>query len=500
MISNETLIKRTVSTLSSNNSFNSSNNSSSNSTNINNNKNNQQTTFDPNQYSIVYEEFMENEECRQIFLKYLQEHADSEEALCCFNDLILYKKQYEKIIENKKKNSLESYLTLFDNILNIIDKYCLPSSEFELNLNSFTKKDILLKKEQVTNLKKELLNIKEETILENILSLLESNYIFEKIELAVNLDLKLDQFPRFVRSEMLYNFLKKKGKDFIRTIALDISKGYEVDFRYKPQDFSSVPLMDKDIYFALSLAEDSPDWELVNSKTKPFHCEVFVTKTSYIIGKERMEGMKLCKMSITFPFDRDEMLEAFCDRECRKLIDPMLFKINNFNSLNPSKENLACQFGEIFFKLPVPLLKKRYMPYVITAVHDTVLDCIIIVPRTCYPKDENYTVHKDCVVMEAVAGLLFYNLGDNMTRLIYFYYTDSKVPLGSHFVFKKAAKKRASGFSEGFGKAVQLLREKKKKNLEINDFFKLQPTLDENQKFFKNRSWYEELLNKKRLL
>ena len=94
-----------------------------------------------------------------------------------------------------------------------------------------------------------------------------------------------DQFLRFARSPMIVEFLEKQGELFTRSIAIDISKGYNVDFRFKPKELTRKTIEDREIYFAFSVMEDSPDWKsFKNSKSQ---AQFFYSKTQYVFGEDQ---------------------------------------------------------------------------------------------------------------------------------------------------------------------------------------------------------------------
>ena len=275
------------------------------------------SSFDPRNYSVVYEEMIESKESRECFRKYLTNTSLSDETILFLDELEYYKKEYDKSIaeimeilklENdtlnnsdstssitefsrpttfKKKSQLKKVTkqlrSITDKSNSIFNIYIKPSSEKELNIGHI-QRELLGKHEKIqekfenfTKLisEKETLgksassvsindtessNSSQEGSLDSsesnlyplcseIIELLDYQKLFNEVELTVHMDLKMDQFPRFVRSQFLLNFLKEKGENFTRTIAIDSSKGVNVDLRFKPNDLMDKTVSDNHIYF-----------------------------------------------------------------------------------------------------------------------------------------------------------------------------------------------------------------------------------------------------------
>lgn len=141
-----------------------------------------------------------------------------------------------------------------------------------------------------------------------ILDRMNPEVLFATIEFTVNLDLSMDQFPRYSRSKELFTFLEEKGEEFTRSIALDISKGHHLDIRFKALDFHSNVITDRDIYFAYMLSKDTSDWEELSFSRTPTHLQTFISKNSHLIGQEKMNGLRLNKMVLHLPYNIGKLL------------------------------------------------------------------------------------------------------------------------------------------------------------------------------------------------
>jgi hypothetical protein len=82
--------------------------------------------------------------------------------------------------------------------------------------------------------------------------------IFEDVHQIIIRELKEDAFPRYVRSEDFFDLVKKKGSKMVKLIGANITEEGRNALVYRPRDFKSDVITDKDIIFILKLNEDSP--------------------------------------------------------------------------------------------------------------------------------------------------------------------------------------------------------------------------------------------------
>ncbi|KAL9656086.1 hypothetical protein ABK040_007704 [Willaertia magna] len=257
----------------------------------------------------------------------------------------------------------------------------------------------------------------------------------------------MDHFLRFQRSIQLKNFLLKKGEDFTRAISIDASKGFKVDIRYNPQDFKTPHLSERDIYFALTVAEDSPDWEVIYEKTKVVgkqlaHCTTYTSKTHYIIGNSNTKGMRLGKIVMDLPFHVRDVFATFSDKEGLRhdnmLVDDL--HTHAIEEIDLAK-NKPISFSKTSFGVNLAkFMKMRDFTFVQTFVHDQKYDCLINVAKPA--EFEERPIRKDRVKGEMIFCHLFYNVCSNRTRYVHVWYVDLDLFIEKDIIFKALSKKR----------------------------------------------------------
>ena len=325
---------------------------------------------------------------------------------------------------------------------------------------------------------------------------------------------------------MLISFLWKKGEEFTRSIALNVSNGYSVDVRFKPNDFKSQLMTEKDVFFAYTLAEDTPDWKELTYSEKPNMLQTFVSKTSYVIGQDRMKGMKLFKLVMHLPYAVEDVWATYCDMDTRFTLDETLmkdFKLLRYIPPSPEaieKRNittssmrdvidrdenytvdnppLALQIGALGIDMHIPLLKNRDLPHTMTSVYDPSINCYMNIGHTCDIEETLRPARKDRVDAEILFNYMFYRMGDRSTRFIHTVYTDLHVIMDSDIVLNRIWKKRSKQLQNGFETLLALKTENGTKSIDttkINDHFQYMRAVEENLKL--NRNWYEEYQRKK---
>jgi len=327
--------------------------------------------FVPKDYTVIFEELMQHRESRLEFAKFLRS-AHNEEPLLfldalesyrdCYNTVKSYFNSNQTEMEKKSSQSYQpvtrSLLELKYQLSGLVETFIkegghqqlnLPVLQVQQTLKVFTSiTDIFSKKVHKegrressaapTTLESSIEIQEELSQLEKLVEALNPDNLFSKIERSISMDLKMDQFPRFSRSSQLEKFLVGKGEVFTRSIAIKNSL-FSVDIRFKPNDLTSQLVTDKDIYFAFTLAEDTPDWDMIASFDKPFRCNAYVSKTSYLIGQNALAGMKLYKTEVILPFSLEDVWYSFCDTKSRYDFDKNLVDCELVKYVPPSRES-----------------------------------------------------------------------------------------------------------------------------------------------------------------
>lgn len=521
--------------------------------------------FDASHYMALYDELMANAEAREIFSQYLK-RACTQEPLLFLNDYNKYSKDFGKYRSStnfvsdsnssQQDANLKACKNLFETAASLIDLYIRPGSQRELNLPSSNiiqvwdneivplmqahlqkqgKKSIesssvgetkYLLERTVSELSDSSLDsaMSNSSLVSNSLltlfNKLNPDTLFDKIIFSVNLDLKIDQFPRFTRSKELLEFLNKQGESFTRSIAVDISRGYNVDIRYKPKDLTKNYIYDRDIYFGLGLIEDSPDWQSMKISKSSSKAQLFHSKTSYVFDSDRKNGMKLFKMVTLFPYPVDDVWKVFkhiqaydlkgtevTETETLGYHEPFTLgqpdlsnaaylKANDIEDESQLTNPLSVRYCNVCLNLG-PTFKKREFPHTQTTVFDDGLEGYVNVGHT------SPFSFRPCPKERVVADMFFvyfmYRVGKNLTRFGHIIYSDVKLPDFLDKMFANPTwKKRCLSMEETILKVLKEKTANGKRSIpdnELTDEYWYQKQVEDNQKKYPNRSWYKDYLS-----
>ncbi|EFC44662.1 predicted protein [Naegleria gruberi] len=518
--------------------------------------------FDATHYMALYDELMANLEAREVFSNYLKK-ACTQEPMLFLNDYGKYSKEYAKYrattstsnSSSQQDVSLKACKILFDSVGALIDLYIRPGSERELNLPSSNVVQIwdqeivplmqghLQKQEKQGKKGSETMETKllersqselsESSIesemsqstmksLTDLFEMLNPDVLFEKIIFSVNLDLKIDQFPRFNRSKELFEFLNLQGEAFTRRIAVDISRGFNVDIRYKPKDLTKNYIYDRDIYFGLSLLEDSPDWQAMKNSKSSSKAQMFHSKTSYVFDSGRKNGLKLFKIVTLLPYPVEDVWKVFKHVQAYDLKGTEVTGIETLGYHEPGTlgNPKASQSALAYFtadedddesKLTNPLVvrycttclnlgptfKKRQFPHTQSTVFDEVLEGYINVGHTA--PLAFHPVPKERVMVDIFFVYFMYRVGKNSTRFGHIIYSDVHLPDWlDKLVANPTWKKRCLSMEETI---LKVLKEKTANGTrpigenELTDEYSYQKQVEDNRKKYPHRSWYKDYLS-----
>ncbi|EFC45292.1 predicted protein [Naegleria gruberi] len=189
---------------------------------------------------VRYDSFIHNEECRKVFLEFLQ-ISKCEELVLFWEELHSYKECYKQFymklnnkhgtiysrgFDPKKKQKL--IFNLVERATFIVNTYLTPNSLLELNLHSKHRVHAPKVIDSINNrlrVEKDVFEMIRETqeetqeLLIIILNELNPKYIFGDVEATVNLDLKDQLQSHFLKSEIGAKFVKSKGEEFFNNLS-----------------------------------------------------------------------------------------------------------------------------------------------------------------------------------------------------------------------------------------------------------------------------------------
>ena len=464
---------------------------------------------------VIYNEVMKNVEAREMFKLYLKNVEHSVESLNFLEQVDQYRKSYQNEKNTSDDNLINHCKVLFEKLNTIASTFLKDGSNMELNIGGKLKNVL---RQKLETLQSRILILSQQTLYEFVQSL-HPDYLFKDVEMCVYLDLSGDQFPRFARSSQIQQFLQKKGEAYTRSIAVDISRGFNVDFRFKPKDLIRDCIIDRDFYFGLSLMEDSPDWELMspeNSKNKiSSDAQLFYSKTPYIFRDQQSQGLQLNKLAFTVPYPVEDTWKALCHTITQNDPSRNISKIRQlgYKPANPkrtsviegaSDENtgrdsntVALVFSTCELDMKIPGMKRRDIPHTHSTVYDEGIQGYICCGHTA--TFEGYKTPKGCVHSDMFIYYILNKVGDHSTRVNHIIYTDIHIPrLLSKLATNRAWRKRCQFIEETLLKTLKDHTENGTRSVregELTDLFELNRSALDNIVAFPNRSWYKEYLN-----
>jgi hypothetical protein len=293
--------------------------------------------------------------------------------------------------------------------------------------------------------------------------------VFYPVEAVVSRELRMDAFPRYIRSEDFMEFVSKKDETFLRQIAAVDAKWGAQELVFRPSDFQSTKLTDKDIIFMIRLNEDSPDWAPLRAtkkndiKEQDHYC--YISKTSYHVG-DAIEGLHLCKFTGYVPYSAEHLLEAIAKPETAKSFDHNMSVLQDVDYV-PLDSNTPYPILYTYYEanLGIPFHKNRHCIQMCTVVYDTTRKCYMWVGKsTSVFNDKIEQVYhgtpqrKKMVPCDFVYGYTIYKISENKCRYVHSVYADVKVKMGLS-MFKMVMKKREQGLHDGFISVCEQLRQ-----------------------------------------
>jgi len=317
--------------------------------------------------------------------------------------------------------------------------------------------------------------------------------IFDAVYQVVYREFKDDTFPRYKRSNELRQLITQHGENLLKEIAIDISEtGAANALMFKPNDFSSNRIIDRDIKFILKLLEDSSDWEAIHiaKASEPF--DAFLSKTKYAIG-EGSQGLKLSKVTFCLPYSAEDALASYTHHIERKMADPMQKNFDILDHIQATDENcMQYSISVEYYDMDMAFfLRRRVLNKYATVIYDTVRNCYIWLGKTSRSLDNAYKDKKKDdgkrkVIGDLIFGFAFFKISENKCRFAEVVYGDFKLPFNSDLLFSKMVKKRAQQMYKG---TLKLCIQQEKRGFPRPEGHCLLDTLDDfKQRFLSNEN------------
>ncbi|KAL9644903.1 hypothetical protein ABK040_005383 [Willaertia magna] len=489
------------------------------STNNNSNNNNKQRAFNYEDYEVQFVEMMECSESRELFLNYVKQYS-IHEMIEFLNKSQDYRKEIGIAYDKKEidtltltKCEIPKNLKHIDTILTeakeIINQFIMPNGKYPLNVSCHIRDKTIRRYNYYSNfssnLSEYIISLNDESEQRKIWKELVN--LFDDIECTILHDLQYNYFSKFKTSETLTSFLKKKGPEFTKLIAINTKIGFGIDIRYKPEDFITTNLSEKDIYFAFTLAEDSPDWTLIYDDTLKINYNNnndkennklsvpvlgFTSRHSYALGNANPNTMRIGKVIAELPFDYREVYRMFSDKEGRLALEGVMSDCELHKHVPVNTENNPLSYSYTSFALkPLKILTVRDFILVQTTIYDEKLDCIVTIGKSAQYEERN--PKKGRILANILYFHLFYNIGENRTRYMNIFYSLLNLPMMTNFVFNSIVTQRCKTLISGMVKELiqntdSTSGKYKENSNSFNELFCQLQCLKENSEAYPERS------------
>ena len=141
-----------------------------------------------------------------------------------------------------------------ETVLEIYNTYVKLNAEKELNIQNRERNDVL-----------NALNQSEQ--FNNTEKLVVPDTIFDTLYKMIFRELREDSGARYIKSQGFQTFVNEQEKDFIASIAVDISMRVYADVIIRKEDFNQTAVSHKDIDFLIQILSDSTEWGKHNKYT-----------------------------------------------------------------------------------------------------------------------------------------------------------------------------------------------------------------------------------------
>jgi len=485
--------------------------------------------------NIDFDFFISNPECRCVFKEYLKT-VKCEEMILFWEAVQEYKNRYfEQSIEVLKfaqasRNAPlpEKYwrrlLSFSEEAITIVALFIEDGSKQELNLNSKAKQDSINNCESLKQVIEHALEIDQSadknSQIATILEYLHPKLLFQAVETCVNIDLK-DHFPRFLKSDLALDYISTKGMDLfdsLNRLSDQISFGrnslYQ-SFRKSLvlQRMEYVDITDNDVYKSIAWERNFSEWKGFSAYKNPFPCQLSLSKS-------QMDGMRMGRIEILLPFERDEVFETFTNTDTRQAIENATSIRLISQSFSPCEDSLL--HGEtkrnnsslsthqcsMLIDTNLPLVQQRRYDFAQSTVWDSHLDCIVYISKSSNlieeDSDKTRTAEKSKKV-DGYSAVFFYrdSHDKSSTLIVNIFCYNLKMPLENTFLLKRSVKSRCERLQAAFIDS----RERNNKTHSrrtvfyggkvIFDKLCVADSLLENKLFHPNRSWYKEIKSKR---
>lgn len=396
------------------------------------------------QYEIEYDKVMKHTELVNLFQRHLKKEYNTEPLECC----IEINKFVHMVSSNNVEQHQQDWKTLGDHI---VDTYLKSGAMKEVNIPA-TIKSQCLKNWSVCKEEKEQSQLEQ----------LKQN-LFKEVLFTLNTSLKIDSFPRFIRSNEFRKYMALNGLPLLNKIATHLSITTKNNYSWNESDFVLYNMTERHVHLARMLAADAPRWELMGYSPKRGKDQC----VCYICTEDYYPGMLSSKAIGYYNYSVEEMMFTLDQNKYLLKMIPAITKTHVHEMLAPSPENgrdYHTALKHYIYKFG-PLLKERECLCVETALYDKDKGEYLVIKKSCQHPD--YPERKDKIRMNYYGVKLITRVGHNLTRVI----EVGLCGLGGYMNNKTIYRLSLIQASEGYHKLTrQLMKTAVDKGEKLSDF------------------------------
>jgi hypothetical protein len=366
-------------------------------------------------FEFKFDLVFQNQEAQENLLTYLKLSL-SEELLWFIQGV----KEFKILTDKKKLHEKAQYL---------LDTFVKEQSPHEINIDQNIRESILTCIHEMNN--------KNEKIPWNT---------FDTAFLMVYRELGSEVFPRYICTKQFQEFVANKGEKFLKMIALDLNTiGDRSAYLFKPNDFLSTHVIDRDICFILRLNEDSDDWTALQLRGRNDY-NAYVSKTDYSIGG--LSGLKLGKVIGNIPKSAEQVLANDLDRGIKRFLPDGTDAVCKQEYVRAGDGNghayssVLSRYQADVGHIGIRNIRRDFM-FVSTVVYDTKRRSFVHVGKTSRAFNESNG--KKNVKGDAIFGYTYVQVSNKMCCYVHTFYLDLKLH-GKSGDFEEMVKSRADAY------------------------------------------------------
>jgi hypothetical protein len=280
--------------------------------------------------------------------------------------------------------------------------------------------------------------------------------------------LKEDLFPRFVRSKQCAKFLDGKEKNYILSIAQDITnRNLSTHFR-QHDPFTGKYITDNDIKFILDSVVDRAELMTIGTSDQEFKAYYYDKNMNVAGGKE---NFTFYKFTGYLPCSARQFVNIFADGPSRYKWDKNLKRRNLVDYIQMDETiPYSCVLLDYEIKFPL-FFKNRRNLILMTLLYDTERHLYMFMCKSTIAYPEKMEIFTNTVLWDSVLAYMFYEIDDHKCRYVNSLYVNMNIGALAKKQLIRKLKKRAKEMYEGFMSSINNVNEKPEEHQRVLDTF-----------------------------